>query len=202
LHRSAHLLKQQTSITIYCLPTKENKPLFSVCKNQKKCALCCFLFVPFSIYIYMYIISECLYIYIDIYLCRRFKRKTEAQSIFLFPSSCKQKFAFCLFVYEETNGTFPFKKLLNRLTHFVQNLHNPEHRHVSSYCVRNISAFEGGGEAKLLQTKCAQLPHSTLMPPIGEEGGRGSWASLYSTCIFYTRDPLAGNICARIYFSA
>ncbi len=35
-------------------------------------------------------------------------------------SSCKRKFAFCLFVYEETNGTDPFKNLLNRLTHFVR----------------------------------------------------------------------------------
>jgi hypothetical protein len=48
----------------------------------------------------------------------RFKRETEAQSIFLDPfavcSSCKWKFV-CPFVNEETSGSYPFASGPNRL---------------------------------------------------------------------------------------
>ncbi len=52
-----------------------------------------------------------------------FKLKTEngAQATFLNPftvcSSCKRKFVLCLFVYEETNGSYPFSNGLNGLAH-------------------------------------------------------------------------------------
>jgi hypothetical protein len=39
LSRWAHLLKQQTSITVYRLPTEENKLPFSVCSKQTKVAV-------------------------------------------------------------------------------------------------------------------------------------------------------------------
>jgi hypothetical protein len=52
-HRCAHLLKQQSSITVHRLPTKENKQQtngsvqfpFSVCVKQTEVAI--FLLVPF-----------------------------------------------------------------------------------------------------------------------------------------------------------
>jgi hypothetical protein len=47
------------------------------------------------------------------------KRKTEAQAIFLNPSTscslCKQKFLVCPFVDEETHKSYPFANGLNRL---------------------------------------------------------------------------------------
>ncbi len=75
-----------------------------------------------NIYIY---IHRYRYIYISIniyiYICCRFKRKMEAQVIFLNPftvcSSCKRKFVVCLYVNEETNGSYPFANGLNRLAH-------------------------------------------------------------------------------------
>jgi hypothetical protein len=49
------------------------------------------------------------------------KGKTEARAIFLCPftvcSSSKRKFVVCLFVDEETNGSYPFANGLNRLGH-------------------------------------------------------------------------------------
>jgi hypothetical protein len=49
------------------------------------------------------------------------KRKTEAQTIFFNPftvcSSCKLKFVACPFVYEETNGSYPFANGLHGLAH-------------------------------------------------------------------------------------
>ncbi len=49
----------------------------------------------------------------------RFKRETEAQSIFLDPftvcPSCQLKFVVCPFVYEETSGSYPFANGPNRL---------------------------------------------------------------------------------------
>jgi hypothetical protein len=57
--------------------------------------------IEIYIYISLYISNLYLYIYIFIYyICCCFKRKTEAQAIFLNPftvgSSCKQKFVVCL----------------------------------------------------------------------------------------------------------
>ncbi len=60
----ARLLTQQTPITFYCLPTKENKFLLSVWKKQMEVSRFRFLFeankhkLPLSIYIYS------IYIYI------------------------------------------------------------------------------------------------------------------------------------------
>ncbi len=39
MHRWAHLLSQQMSITIYLLPTKENKLPVSVCSKQTEVAV-------------------------------------------------------------------------------------------------------------------------------------------------------------------
>ncbi len=50
-------------------------------------------------------------------MCFCFKRKTEAQAIFLNPfticSSCKQKFVVCPFVDEDTNGRYLYANRLN-----------------------------------------------------------------------------------------
>ncbi len=53
IHRWARLLTQQTSITIYCLTTQENKLPFSVCRKQAE--VCRFHF-PFA---FRYITSNC-----------------------------------------------------------------------------------------------------------------------------------------------
>jgi hypothetical protein len=49
------------------------------------------------------------------------KQKTEALEIFLYAfticSLCEQKFVVCLFVNEETNGSYPFANGLNGLAH-------------------------------------------------------------------------------------
>ncbi len=48
-----------------------------------------------------------------------FKRKAEAQVIFISPftvcSSCKWKYVVCPFIYEETNASYPFANGLNGL---------------------------------------------------------------------------------------
>ncbi len=102
------MLKQQSSITIYPLPTKENKfrrfhlqqtneslPFtFSVCSKQTEVAA----------------FHEFRFLYTYVYICCRFKMKREAQAIFfnLFTvwSSCKGKFVICPFVDEETKGSY------------------------------------------------------------------------------------------------
>jgi hypothetical protein len=38
VHRWAHLLTQQISVTVYSLPTKENKPPFAFAANKGKFA--------------------------------------------------------------------------------------------------------------------------------------------------------------------
>ncbi len=75
--------------------------------------------------IYTYIRIQ---IYIDIhilYICWRFKRKTEAEAIFLNPftvcSLCMRKFVICRFFNEETNGSYQFANKLNGLAQIWQN---------------------------------------------------------------------------------
>jgi hypothetical protein len=81
--------------------------LFTVCNKQMKVAV-------FYIYIYLYII----YIYLHDAISN-VKWKTEAQTItlnlFTVCSSCKGKFVVCPFVYEETNGSYPFSNGLKGL---------------------------------------------------------------------------------------
>ncbi len=76
----------------------------SVCSKQVKIAF----FVSFIFRIYFYI-------------CCRFKRKTEAQAIFLYPftvcSSGKQKFVVCPIVDEETKESYLFGNGVNGLAH-------------------------------------------------------------------------------------
>ncbi len=54
-----------------------------------------------------------------LYKCCPFQWKTEAQVIFHNPvilcSSSKRKFVVCLFVYKETNRSYPSSNGLNRL---------------------------------------------------------------------------------------
>ncbi len=111
------LLKQQTSITVYRLWTKENQLQISICRKQTE--VCRFRFpkMPFSV---SSIFCQCvsvrtgtysyLYLYLYFYLYAAVsngKWKTEAQATFLNPlticSSCKRKFVVCPFVDEETN---------------------------------------------------------------------------------------------------
>ncbi len=89
-HRWARGLKQQMLFTVYLLPTKENKLPFSVSR---------YICIEMAAYIY--------------------KRKTEAQAIFLYPftvgSSYKPKLVVCPFDYKETNGSYPFANVLHGL---------------------------------------------------------------------------------------
>jgi hypothetical protein len=62
-HRWARLLKQQSSITVYRLPTKENKlPFVSICS-----IFCIYIYKDVAIYIYIYrererdIVDTCLH---------------------------------------------------------------------------------------------------------------------------------------------
>jgi hypothetical protein len=122
LHRWARWLTRQTLFTVYRLPTKESKLLFSVfvCSKQKEVAV-------FRVYIYIYIYMEngtkyILYIYlhrhIHTYVYCGFKRKPRA--FFLNPftacSSDKQNFVICAFVEDETNGSYPQANRLNGLS--------------------------------------------------------------------------------------
>ncbi len=54
------------------------------------------------------------------------KRKTEAPAIFINPftvcTPCKRKFVVCLFVDEETNGSYPFANGLYGLAHLCARL--------------------------------------------------------------------------------
>jgi hypothetical protein len=63
---------------------------------------------PIDIYMYIAVVSDR-------------KRKMEARAIFLnLFTSCKEKLVICLYVYEETNGSYPFSnglKGLNGLAH-------------------------------------------------------------------------------------
>ncbi len=105
-------------ITVYRLPIKENKLPFSVYTYIETAA-----YIQIYIYMYIYIYIYTLYIYTEMYIytstymylylylyniCCGFKRKTEAQAIFLNPftvcSPCKWKFIVRPFVYEEING--------------------------------------------------------------------------------------------------
>jgi hypothetical protein len=60
-------------------------------------------------------------IYIYIYAAVSNGKRGWDQVIFLRPyivcSSCIQKFVICPFVHKETNGSFPFEKGLNGLSH-------------------------------------------------------------------------------------
>ncbi len=100
-HRSIRLLRQQSSITVYCLPTKENNLSFSIFRLQQTNQSCCFPLVSFSIYVFICIY----YIYIQIYIYTTIsngKPKTGAQVIFLdlftVCSLCKWKFVICPFI--------------------------------------------------------------------------------------------------------
>ncbi len=70
MHRWAYLLKQQTSITVYRLPTNKNKLLISVFPLQQTNRSCSFPLFSVYIYIYIYIykmyILKRQHIYIDI----------------------------------------------------------------------------------------------------------------------------------------
>ncbi len=89
------MLKRQTSLDVYRLPTKDNKPPCSVFRLQKQTNGS--LPFSFSVYIYVYIyIYIYIYKYIYIYIRCRFIRKRKDRAIFLNPftvcSSCKRQF--------------------------------------------------------------------------------------------------------------
>jgi hypothetical protein len=108
-------MKHQSLINVHHLPTKENKiPTFvSIC-TSKQMEVCRFRF-PFVC------CNQNIFIHICIYICCCFKRKTEAQGIFLNPfticSSCKQKFVICPFVDKKMNGRSLFANGLNGFAH-------------------------------------------------------------------------------------
>jgi hypothetical protein len=73
LHRLARMLKQQSSIIIYRLPTKENELSFSVFRNKLKFALSIFRLqqmekVAVCIYRHVNVFIQYRYIYIYIYI--------------------------------------------------------------------------------------------------------------------------------------
>jgi hypothetical protein len=73
LHRLPLMLKQQSSIIIYRLPTKENELSLSVFRNKLKFALSIFRLqqtkkVAVCIYRHVYVFIQYRYIYIYIYI--------------------------------------------------------------------------------------------------------------------------------------
>jgi hypothetical protein len=114
-HRWACLLKQQSSITIYNLPTKENKLQCSVSVCSKQMEVCHFHFphlqptngsCRFHNFHFLYTINTETELYIFIYAAiSKGKRKRETQVIFLHlftvRSVCKRKFVVCPFVEEK-----------------------------------------------------------------------------------------------------
>jgi hypothetical protein len=83
-NRWACLLKQQSSITIYRLPTKENKLPLSVSSIFR---IYIYIYLYVCVYIYIHIEKYKIYrLYIHIYtVISNGKQKTEAQAIFLYP---------------------------------------------------------------------------------------------------------------------
>ncbi len=128
--RWARLLKQQTSITVYRLPTKENKLPFSVFVSSAFCIYRILYILKRQhtynkqIYIYrelMYI-HMYIYLYFYLYICCHFQRENGSQgnfpqSILPFAHRAYRSFVVCPSVYEETNGSYPFANDLNRLVH-------------------------------------------------------------------------------------
>ncbi len=76
-----------------------------------------YIYIYIYIYKYIYIYDSSIYLYISIYVyinilyMLAFKRKMEAQAIFLNSfnvcSLCKRKFVICSFVYKEIKGSYP-----------------------------------------------------------------------------------------------
>jgi hypothetical protein len=107
----------QTSIVDYLLPFADQGKQTSVSICSKPTEVFCFRFpfaankrkFPFSVSSFS----------VYIYLCCGFKRKTEAQVVFLNPftvsSLFKWKFVVCPLIDEETNGSYPFANGLNGL---------------------------------------------------------------------------------------
>ncbi len=129
-HRWACLLKQQSPIIVYRFLNKQKKLLFSVFICSKPTEVSCFRFpfavnkgkLPFfissvfQIYIIIYIRKTELYVYI--YICCHFKRKTKngcPGERFTIYSLCKRQFVICLFVDKETDGSYPCANRLNWL---------------------------------------------------------------------------------------
>ncbi len=139
-HRSAHLLQQQTSITVYRLTTKENKLSFCFlfAENKWKTTVSVFriyiymdkywngsiysiyIYISISLFVYIYV----MYMYMDMYMyiykyiyaaVSNGKQKNRSPVIFLNPftvcSSCRRKFVVCPFVYEERNGSLHLNRL-------------------------------------------------------------------------------------------
>ncbi len=121
-HRLVRLLKQQSSITVYSMSTKENEIPFSLSHKQMEIFSFCFPFAANRE------IETWRNRHGDMDMeTQNFKWKTEAQAIFLylftFCSSRKRKFAVCPFVDEEINGSYLFAnglKGLNGLNRFAQ----------------------------------------------------------------------------------
>ncbi len=126
-HRWARLLTQQTSITIYRLPNKENKLSLSIFVCSKQIEVCRFGF-PFAANKLKVLFSISSLFCIYIYICCSFKRKMKAQVIFHNPfticSSCKWTFVVCPYVDEEKHESYSIWKNglngLNGLAHVCQ----------------------------------------------------------------------------------
>jgi hypothetical protein len=135
IDRLARLLKQQTSITVYRLPTKENKLPFSVssvfriyiCILKRQHILYRYVCIDryisiLCIYIYIYIISISIYIYI--YICiytpvSNGKWKPRRFSLIRLPFAHRANGSLSVspFVSEETNGSYLIPNGLNELAH-------------------------------------------------------------------------------------
>jgi hypothetical protein len=129
MHRWASLLKQQTPITIYCLPTKENKLLFPFAAKKQKFAVSVFLLqqtnrslrfrFPYiyivivlyiqktELYIYVYTYTVYIFIYILYTSVSNGKRKPRRFSLIRLPFAIVQAVVvICPFVDEETNRSY------------------------------------------------------------------------------------------------
>jgi hypothetical protein len=109
--RWASSLKQQSSIIVYRLATKENKLLFLFAASKRKFVVSVFhLQQKKRTLLYSLVLfSVCI-----VYMCCRFKWVTEAQTIFLnlFTFALMQTEVCRLFVDKETNRSYPFANRL------------------------------------------------------------------------------------------
>jgi hypothetical protein len=116
--------KQQSSITVYHLPTKENFRFpFPLAANKRKFAISVLYLQKTNGSCHFQFAETWKDGHIDMEILKKGdnKRKTEAHAIFLNTftvcSSCKWKFVICSFVDEETNGSYPFANGLIGLAH-------------------------------------------------------------------------------------
>ncbi len=128
----ARLLKQQSSITVYRFPSKDNKLPFSISVCSKQTGVCCFRFLfaankwklPFSIssdfrvfvcvYTFIFILIF-IFVFIFIFIYAAISNGKQKPRRFTICSSCKRIFGFVRLLTKK-NRSYPFANGLKGLT--------------------------------------------------------------------------------------